>query len=311
MRRSPRQDPCRARVGRRAGAPAPVRLRGLVGLLISGFLLAVVGSYLVTTEFLPQPVARAAVAQPPPAPVPPEPAEEVEPPDPGAQAVSSSRARSKRRTRRSPTPTPAGARRYGSLAAPPPGWVQSGPDATTAPRRPDRALRSEFLASSCVAALACPDGRPIAVDTGEKRDDVRRGLLDQRIVAVLLDLAVRHDLAVMSFQSSHSAYVQDGSGRRVYSNHALGRAADIRAVDGQACVGETTGAGYRGGSDGLSNPAPADGGPCLALAREINQLSAPVRPTETIFYFDVGAPSGVSLENHDDHVHVGFNSFDL
>lgn len=34
-----------------------------------------------------------------------------------------------------------------------------------------------------------------------------------------------------------------------------------------------------------------------------------LRPTETIFYFDAGNPSGVSLANHDDHVHVGYNAF--
>ena len=52
-----------------------------------------------------------------------------------------------------------------------------------------------------------------------------------------------------------------------------------------------------------------DAGPCAALAQRVAGLPQWSRPTEVIFFWDVGGPAGVSLANHDDHFHVGFNAF--
>lgn len=277
---------------------------GLV--LVSGFSVAFLSSFVLSTRSSETGPAAARASGPPVhvATVPLATVPEAKVPlASGGTPIERPAARKRRRRVAPPGP------RYGSREAAPVGWIQSGPSATRAPNPSTQGTLEAFARLSCVSSTACPDGQPLAIDTGEKRDDVLRGLVDDRVVRVLLRLAEGHDLAIMSFRSSHSPFVQDGSGRPISSNHALGRAADIRTVDGAACVAETSGMAYEGGEDDLSNPAPSSPTPCLQLAREVNALEGDLAPTETIFYWDVGGPSGVSLENHEDHVHIGFNAF--
>ena len=194
---------------------------------------------------------------------------------------------------------------YGSLETDRRGWRQAGPNATPNPNA-THGVAAQFDAVSCVAQSACPDGRPIAVNSAEKRTDFLHGLIDDRVSRVLLAIAADHRIVVNSARSSHPRLVQDRSGRHVDSNHAYGRAADITAVDGKRCERETAGRSYR---TRWSNPLPRDAGPCAALAERVAGRPQWSRPTEVIFFWDVGGPAGVSLANHDDHVHVGFNAF--
>ena len=210
------------------------------------------------------------------------------------------RVRRRAEPRREPVRLP-----YGSLETNRPGWVQAGPEATANPNA-TAGLIDSFEAMSCVATTACPDGRPIALNTQDKREDFLRGLIDDRVTWLLISVASEHQIVVGSARSSHSRYVQDRSGRAVDSNHAYGRAADIMSIDGVPCKAETAGQSF---TKGFDNPFPDTPGPCASLGAAINSLPSEDRPTEVIFYFDVGEPAGVAMENHDDHLHIGFNAF--
>ena len=303
---------------RAAAAPGPRTLKpvrpvsgDLVAALAIGFVLVVLASYALSGLLRPEPAPAVMRQATQPVTLMDAPANDPEPArrSSGRSRLSASdrerrTARLARRTRSAPSTLRAGLPPYGALENER-GWVQSGPGATLAPNSTE-AVVDAFARASCVGYSRCDDGRRIAVNTKEKRDDAINGLVDDRVLELLLELSAGHELVVMSFRSSHSPYVQDGSGRRIYSNHGFGRAVDIQAVDGSQCVTETAGKPY---TDGFSNPPPSAPGPCLRLAREINSSGKALRPTETIFYFDAGGPSGVSLENHADHVHVGYNAF--
>jgi hypothetical protein len=116
------------------------------------------------------------------------------------------------------------------------------------------------------------------------RRDVETGLMDARILRLLLILAERHELsAVGPLVSGHSYYVK-GTNRP--SNHAFGRAVDILELNGAPVNVRNLGA--------------------LDAARQVVSLDSPLRPDE------VGAPwplyfPGVStfVKDHDDHLHFG------
>ena len=62
------------------------------------------------------------------------------------------------------------------------------------------------------------------------RQDLIDGVIDQRVVDFLSWAAQRHQIAVSVFKTGHSQYV---AGTDRVSNHFMGRAADIYAIDGQ------------------------------------------------------------------------------
>ncbi|MGH2703736.1 MAG: hypothetical protein ACRDJ4_01160 [Actinomycetota bacterium] len=118
------------------------------------------------------------------------------------------------------------------------------------------------------------------------RADVERGLVDARILQILLLLADRHELTIGPFVTGHSYYVM-GTSRP--SNHAFGRAVDIPAVGGAAVS--------------VHNPA------ALEAALVLGSLPHPLRPDE------LGAPwpldfDGISsfTQGHADHLHVGLHT---
>lgn len=116
------------------------------------------------------------------------------------------------------------------------------------------------------------------------RSDVEPGLIDARILRLLLILAERHELsAVGPLVSGHSYYVR-GTSRP--SNHVFGRAVDILAVDGTAVNARNLGA--------------------LEAVRLAGSLDPMLRPSE------IGAPwpldfPGVStfVKDHNNHLHFG------
>ena len=121
-----------------------------------------------------------------------------------------------------------------------------------------------------------------------QRGDLVRREIDRRVVAILQAIVRRHRITITSLKSDHSLYTASGN----ISNHALGRAADIAAVDGHACDGSR-------------------GGACGRLAIELAQLSASIQPTELIYAFDADGPGANAFADpadHSDHIHVGFDA---
>lgn len=187
--------------------------------------------------------------------------------------------------------------RYGSDGTgDPTPWVQSGARATKAPTSTALTIAHFEQANA--------HGR-IQLIGAATVDEVRRGLIDDRVLGVLLALSERHRLQVNSLRVSHPRDVQDDLGTPTDSNHVFGRAADISAVDGVPCSRETRRAPYR---TILDNPPPARPGPCLALADEASQLDGELAAGEIIFYWRVPGLSGVSMPNHDDHLHLGYRT---
>jgi hypothetical protein len=188
--------------------------------------------------------------------------------------------------------------RYGSDGTgDPEPWLQSGANATRAPNS-----RPETIAAF-QAAVAAGRIRLVGAASGA---EVARGLIDDRVLGMLLVLSQRHRLEVNSLRVSHPKSVQDDLGTPTSSNHIYGRAADISAVDAVPCIRESRRAAYR---TVLDNPPPARPGPCLALAIEAAGIGGDVQAGEIIYYWRVPGPTGVSMPNHDDHVHIGYRHY--
>lgn len=125
--------------------------------------------------------------------------------------------------------------------------------------------------------------------------DVRRGVVDERLLAVLLVGGTRHDLgSIGPLVSGHSDCVGGGARRSrpdcSLSNHIFGRAADVFSVDGKAVS--------------VRNQA------ARALLDEILALPAAIRPDEIGVPFpDYDPLPGVfSNAAHRDHLHLGFET---
>ena len=104
--------------------------------------------------------------------------------------------------------------------------------------------------------------------TALQRSDVRSGVLDPRVLAVLSLIGEHHSVVVTAMKSDHSTYTVDGN----VSNHSAGRAMDIGAVDGEICRGTRTGR-------------------CADLVRELAAMTGPLRSTELIYCWDPDGPA--------------------
>jgi hypothetical protein len=149
-------------------------------------------------------------------------------------------------------------------------------DLSSLPDRGDRAALAE-------AVLANPriELRP------EAEADVTAGRVDPRVLAVLLALSERFSLTgVGPFVTGHSYYV---AGTNRPSNHTFGRAVDIGRIDGEPVSP----------ANGTAREA------TLALA----SLPAPLRPDEigTPFPELSGLPGVFSDDDHQDHLHLGYD----
>lgn len=132
------------------------------------------------------------------------------------------------------------------------------------------------------------DPRVVLPDSA--RWDLHSEKIDGRVIAVMADLAARAPYDVTVVRSGHPENVVDGFGDRA-SNHFLGRAVDVWAVDGLPVVQQ------RGQRDSLAFelleqvvvPGPAD------------EVGVPVG-------WDLDGPLRQLFDNavHDDHFHLGF-----
>ena len=120
----------------------------------------------------------------------------------------------------------------------------------------------------------------------EARADLEAGLVDERVLAALLRLAMDHRLgAVGPFVTGHSVYVE---GTTRVSNHAVGRAVDIPIIDGVTVSHWNHAA--------------------KAAARELLQLPTQLRPDELGMPWDLLSTNVVIItEDHDDHLHIGYS----
>jgi hypothetical protein len=122
------------------------------------------------------------------------------------------------------------------------------------------------------------------------RWDLHSGKVDGRVVGVMADLAARSPYSVTVLRTGHPESVVDGFGDRS-SNHFLGRAVDVWALDGTPVVQQ------RGQRD--------------SAAFDLLEQVITAGPAD-----EVGVPDGWDLDGpvrrlfnnavHDDHFHLGF-----
>lgn len=117
------------------------------------------------------------------------------------------------------------------------------------------------------------------------RWDIEAGMVDDRVLQVLLDLAAEHQLGVVTLASGHPYNV---FASQSVSNHTRGRAVDIWSIDGQAVLLQR-------------DPA----GPLHAL---VTRLLAGSGLTEVGSPWDLDPVGGPSFTDtvHQDHLHLGF-----
>ena len=121
----------------------------------------------------------------------------------------------------------------------------------------------------------------------QARQDIRSDAIDARVLQDLLVLAQQHSLDVVGpLVTGHGRLVK---GTGVISNHAMGRAVDIAAIDGAAVSIRNSSA--------------------KAMMLELLSLPRPLRPDE------LGGPwllfaSGVRVftKDHGDHIHIGWSA---
>jgi len=117
------------------------------------------------------------------------------------------------------------------------------------------------------------------------RQDVAKGRVDVRVLAVMLYLAeAYHQVTVSCLISGHHLYARPG----VVSAHIYGRAVDIAALNGTAIFGHQQ-----------------PGGITEQAVRSILMLPGGMLPAQVISLLGMGGPS-FALANHADHIHVGF-----
>ena len=138
-------------------------------------------------------------------------------------------------------------------------------------------------ATSSLALLAHPNFS--SYNPANTTFDLRSGILDARVVAVLAAVVQQHRIGVWVFKTGHSMLAASGE----VSNHYYGRAVDIASVDGQACKGARNGA-------------------CGRLAVELAQIYGPLHITELIYCFDPDPRSADAwaAADHCDHIHLSF-----
>ena len=123
--------------------------------------------------------------------------------------------------------------------------------------------------------------------TPSQRTDVRSGVLDARLLAALAWSGERHAVVITAMKSDHSRTTVDGN----VSNHSVGRAMDVGAVDGELCRGIRTGR-------------------CAGLVREYAAMTGLLRSTELIYCWDpdgAADPRGFARADHCDHIHWGLD----
>jgi hypothetical protein len=127
------------------------------------------------------------------------------------------------------------------------------------------------------------DARIDIYDCG--RDDIRSGQIDRRVLATLAYLAESGlRPTVTSLKCGHSFYTTSGN----VSHHSSGNAVDISAVNGIPILGHQE-------AGGITDQA----------VRRLMLLQGTIAPAQIISLLDIGGAT-LSMGDHADHIHVGF-----
>jgi hypothetical protein len=113
--------------------------------------------------------------------------------------------------------------------------------------------------------------------------DLRAGLIDPRIVAVLATLSREHTITVSGMRSGHGRFTSAGR----LSSHQFGRGVDITAIDGM--------------------PVDASNLHARTIAAGLQELDASIRPDEVGTPWAISGPGYYTDANHESHVHIGFS----
>jgi len=117
------------------------------------------------------------------------------------------------------------------------------------------------------------------------RDDVAKGRVDVRVLALMLYLAQTYrEVTVSCLVAGHRLYARPGH----ISAHVYGRAVDIAALHNISITGHQQ-----------------PGGITEQAVRSILMLPGGMLPAQVISLMGLGGPS-FPLANHYDHIHVGY-----
>jgi hypothetical protein len=114
--------------------------------------------------------------------------------------------------------------------------------------------------------------------------DLRAGLVDPRIVAVLEALSHEHTIRVSALRSGHGRFTAGGQ----ISSHSFGRGVDITAIDGVPVDASNLGA--------------------RAVAATLQELDPAIRPDEIGSPWAISGPGYFTDASHQDHLHIGFST---
>ena len=119
---------------------------------------------------------------------------------------------------------------------------------------------------------------PVAIE------DLQAGRIDARLSSVLVRAAQVAPIAISVFQTGHSYLTVHGT----VSNHSFGRAVDVSMVGGEAVT--------------PSNET------ARTLALALSRLPDEIRPTEIGTPWAVDDPAYFTDGDHQDHLHIGFDT---
>lgn len=148
---------------------------------------------------------------------------------------------------------------------------------------PDGTMSGQPIDGATVADVL---GNPRIVLTAGQRADLESGGIDARLVASLAWIGKTHTILVTALRRDH----------KPGTNHEMGRAVDIGAVDNEVCS-ERWGAPPRAASR------------CGRLGLELAHVRGRMRSTELIWCWDLDPadPNVFARADHCNHLHLGWD----
>lgn len=143
------------------------------------------------------------------------------------------------------------------------------------------------------SALALAGNPRMIFTRPSQRDDLSRGLIDQRLVDVLTWITGQgYTLTITSMRSDHRTCARYDAGVCIVSAHVVGRGVDVGAVNGQPCW-----PGSRERSCGL-----------LYEVLVSSLRGTQYQPAEIIHGYDLWPtePWNFAMFNHRDHIHLAY-----
>lgn len=158
-------------------------------------------------------------------------------------------------------------------------------------RRSQSRFAQAQLPAPLQAASAIATNAKVIYTRQSQVQDILSGGVDPRVIDMMTWIVNRRQsITITSVKTDHSMCVAGSNPCRV-SAHKMGRAIDIAAVDGEACVGTTT-------------------GKCGVLYQEIVAATrgTQYQPSQIIYGFDLWPSESwnFAMGNHNDHIHLAY-----